>query len=63
MIDLNKLSGELLAKLGRDESLKLFIPKDNSHYNLGGAKQICELLIRDAARQKLPLAGAFNELQ
>ena len=63
VIDLNKLSGELFAKLGAEESRKLFIPSDNSHFNLTGAKMMCELIIRDAVRQKLPLAEAFKELQ
>lgn len=61
VIDLNKLSTELFTRLGPEESLKLFIPKDNSHFNLDGAKRIAELIIKDAIRQKLPLAAAFRD--
>lgn len=63
VIDLNKMSEELFTKLGAEESLKLFIPKDNSHFNLDGAKMISEMLIRDAAKQKLKLAAAFKTVQ
>ena len=62
VIDLNKLSEELMVKLGETEAHKLFLEKDPSHVNHDGAKKMVELIIRDAAAQKLNLAKAFKSV-
>ena len=63
VIDLNKLTEELFTSLGEEETRKLFIPKDPSHFNPDGAKKITELLIKEAAAQNLKLAKAFKSVQ
>ncbi len=63
VIDLNKLSEDHLISLGETEARKLYLEKDISHLNNDGAKKMVELIIKDAAAQKLNLVKAFKSVK
>ena len=74
LIDMQKLSEQLLISLGNEESIKLFnhlnsgehpnYPngiKDDTHFNEQGATRMAELVRKDITDQQLPLAAYFKQ--
>jgi lysophospholipase L1-like esterase len=73
LIDLEKLTSEIVGELGLEKSKKLFMvlapheypnfpsgKEDNTHLQVEGAKIVAELFVNDIKNQKLPLVSAFK---
>jgi len=69
LVDLNKLTGELVEQMGPEESKKLYLyiepglftklpegKKDDTHLCVYGATKVAELAAKEIKRLKLPLA-------
>lgn len=76
LLDLNKLSAELVLKMGEEQSKRLFdwIPagefarypkelKDDTHFNAFGASRICDLAVEEMNRHVPALAQHLNQPQ
>ena len=58
LVDLNRLSGELLQKLGEEGALDLYRDAtDRSHFSEKGAELVASMIVADLKRQGSPLSS------
>ena len=73
LIDANALTTEWLQKAGDQGSIRFFThvapgefpgypkgSKDNTHFRDAGAREVAEMIVLDAKKQNLPIAGCFR---
>lgn len=56
-IDLYTLSGKVIQEMGKEGVASIFAPKDRVHFNEKGAMIMADLIVKELAAQKTPLAA------